>query len=725
MNATCLNTRTPSEVSSAQQTPFDPGALLTRLGRACSELRRNAEEPWKLGELWLERQLPTLLAKELVSDDGVLHSSLAGLIQAQASGFAGIDLSQPRFRELLLGLERLAENQTLVASIEGFEGPLHPRGEIIVRATLQIPLNQAVTQVDARRCLVSALLSHLRQGPAGSCFATAWCVSLLADKAEQCVTDWIDLLQHGELVRRPFGEKLSFPCTLSIAADGLDKRIQFQANDEKPLCRRPVMRPLEQLSGLGSKQWAELLDQVVEDFAQELPGVWPLARSVEHFAHRIAARLSDDSSEQQSIAATLRLCYQSYFAHPLLRCWESTVASMAEAESSSPRSQELRDGLERLWENYPEPSFAKAAQNAVLARSRHLYTPDFSFDSHADNWHRHRSAFVLYDTHNERAFDRWTVVENPADFHDFVSRALLDAGIPSDNAQDLVAPLLTDEGVQTVIADREENPTLDKPFEHYRALRYTPWVSFSGNNDYRVRQIHQNQATRPGCQWFYAQSPSELLWGLCRRVQRASTALLGELSRNPHFLLPVSTVRHSFNLPIGHQKWQKLISDCHSESALNELLGSAVADIASKVPDDWQRGQIRNQLLTRVPAEQSEKANAIFTKDLPYRELRERVLTDFEPEAISATQLDQWIWDSLGDADRQRLSAAAIPIADLNYRSDQGHDQLLAIMYNPISEKSDLWCYENGKVTQLANREKYLSGKTWELNYSVTSSLYS
>ena len=111
-----------------------------------------------------------------------------------------------------------------------------------VRASLNLPPDQALTKAHARKAAVMTLLGYLRQGAVGSCYATAPAICLLESSPEAVAKDLKELLETNKLtfsrgnvdLEVPLNkhvEELPAQTLVRVKADGTTLTAQIAANE--------------------------------------------------------------------------------------------------------------------------------------------------------------------------------------------------------------------------------------------------------------------------------------------------------------------------------------------------------------------------------------------------------------------------------------------------------------------------------------------------------------
>ncbi|MBJ7449511.1 MAG: hypothetical protein JHC93_04025 [Parachlamydiales bacterium] len=121
----------------------------------------------------------------------------------------------PYINHVVLVLDALIEEKNLVTLIKTIDRPTNfIYAEQLIRDTLQLPHGKMITDVEAKRSVLTALFTRLRQ-TVGSCFATAPAILIQSQQFQQLVIDLRDLLSSGRLKRTIDGVEHSVPLSAS------------------------------------------------------------------------------------------------------------------------------------------------------------------------------------------------------------------------------------------------------------------------------------------------------------------------------------------------------------------------------------------------------------------------------------------------------------------------------------------------------------------------------
>jgi len=117
----------------------------------------------------------------------------------------------------------------------------HQLADRIIKETLLLAETAVVTESDAKRAVLSALFTSLRQN-VGSCFATAPAIVIQQEQPHQFLTDMIDILSMGRLTRVFEGVEYSVPLSFSWGTGDLYKPFQPHTLGKDP-CKVLALSP--------------------------------------------------------------------------------------------------------------------------------------------------------------------------------------------------------------------------------------------------------------------------------------------------------------------------------------------------------------------------------------------------------------------------------------------------------------------------------------------------
>ncbi|GEM_PF-336332 len=220
--------------------PDDPLSRLlleefNQLGLALDESKVQASAIVR--NVLLSRHLATLLIDESGDLNLVWVNKAIFLLQDHLYSLGPNAHLEARRREhVLFILKQLSEDESLRVLLNKVDRPYqHPQAEELIRATLRLDRKEVIQAYHAKRAVLSAMFTFLRQS-VGSCFATAACIVLHTEQPHQFVKDLTELLSTGRLKRIFEGEEFAAPLSVSFGAGDLRRYITLSKDFEKSSC---------------------------------------------------------------------------------------------------------------------------------------------------------------------------------------------------------------------------------------------------------------------------------------------------------------------------------------------------------------------------------------------------------------------------------------------------------------------------------------------------------
>lgn len=227
--------------------------------------------------------------------------------------------------------------------------------DLAIRVLLGIPYLELITKRDAQIFVVSALLSHIRQAMAGTCFATCFLIKAWNEQLDLVVKDLIECTEFGEVSRTSRNHIEKFPFQTNITSEYLDTLITADRTGRVRETERYTIRvnSLNEWPKVGDNSYlydapgikAVALAMNIEDTRsavisalQNLPNQFSISQLIEELAN-IACKLQDNHlmslrslpifSKDQLITKGL-YAFGSQTNNPLLRGYEQTTTIMVD-----------------------------------------------------------------------------------------------------------------------------------------------------------------------------------------------------------------------------------------------------------------------------------------------------------------------------------------------------------------------------------------------------------
>jgi hypothetical protein len=280
------------------------------------------------------------------------------------------DADYPFIRHTLNALNILKNNNEVRKIIKSFGKPLkNTLGDYLIKETMGLIDGAKITDSDAKRAMVTALISYFRQN-VGSCFATAPALIIQQEQPERFLLDLKDLLELAMLKRTFAGSVFAVPISPTFGSASLKRpflwtqRInsvtesigflkalekaliidpsldyELQKNEAQKVLEktffnfRPIVITLETIIKKILLTHLQLTEDDLEHFKE-----MPSDIAIEKIAYDAGAKESKKTSKAELIKLFNERFKRAvnYFVsmteNPLLKTWEFTLASFAESK---------------------------------------------------------------------------------------------------------------------------------------------------------------------------------------------------------------------------------------------------------------------------------------------------------------------------------------------------------------------------------------------------------
>lgn len=333
------------------------------------------QEPYQVRNIIKARKL----AEILVEDSGDINPEKvkrAALLMESAL----YPLGSGRENDLachqhILKILKLMEAGPLLKKLKNFSKPLsHKPAEEIIREALALPVGTVITDTLTKRAVLSALFATLRQS-VGSCFATAPCLIVHSEQPEVFLSEMNELLSTGRLKRVLNGVEANVPLSPTFGIGDLKRPFVLDPNDEKQIdnigfspgllaafeavkiidpqlklnervdtCRRIVKEYFKRYSSPQLFKPETLIREILlkhlnitEKDLQEFlrrPRDMVFGGLMMHMPRASVGQKGIGESCQQFLESfdIAKKAFVVLTDHPLLKCWEFTIASFAETK---------------------------------------------------------------------------------------------------------------------------------------------------------------------------------------------------------------------------------------------------------------------------------------------------------------------------------------------------------------------------------------------------------
>lgn len=283
------------------------------------------QKSWSWRNVTLAKQIAIFL---IDSKGEINRKSLFAVIETLKQNLfsllPGRECDAPAMSHLLRILEAFYENQELSYALKRVRAPTnHPGADALIRATLDLGKTEHVLDFHARQAALAALLTSLRQN-IGSCFATAPAIMIQQEQPLQFLADIAQLFGIGSLRRILLGVEYSVPLCANIGSGELHYPLYPNLLEKSP------WKILGKAPGFIAAFKAAGLKKASEDLLRESPIFQENKDPFFITTPDEIIRSVLGNSPRYEAATT---AFKSLTQNALLKAWEYTVASFAEAKA--------------------------------------------------------------------------------------------------------------------------------------------------------------------------------------------------------------------------------------------------------------------------------------------------------------------------------------------------------------------------------------------------------
>ncbi len=710
-------------------------SLFHEFHRIKIELKNHYEAHTKTGIQPADLAIKVLLTKEisqlLLTQEGYLNAGLIGLIESTFVDPAVKDVQVDV--ELVSKLGMLQRCPHIRNSFFTIGIPSSPKSSAstLIHSTLET--TQQISKNETILSALTAYLSHLRQGPAGSCFTTSLAINMLAARPEECIKDFNALLTENALTRTVDGIKIQFPFLLNafdeyinkkIKVDGYGKIIQ-ESEKTAYLWEAPGLIAAGKAMGVSNLKSVllALLNQNIKK-SQKYVELSP-----DFIIHAMAY-----SSEMHQRGV---LAFESQVGNPLLHAWENSIAGMADStESGAIKLAIINTTLSAL---IPQLNYSKhlvdsfyANLNSELNKSVRLqYDPTAGSEKKGRDNRSNFGGFVLYDRNDSNKITEWIRVDSPQAYQKFILKQSLKAAekLPQTEGlkESLEVEILSNKFLNYAIRSmHHRNQSLSNPLDSINELKHTPWMVLGGNNPKKILKIYLELDQLPTTEKFLPVNAQHLLEKVIE-LGKNSSHKPGEL-KNPYLITPVRTPGiHSFSLMLGHptlmHAWEK---DVDSGQWMQNSVIEPGLQIANSMADTQLKTKLIDYCIKNffVGRNSQHFLNRYlnFPADLTIQEFRNHLSSALSDSLPSSKKIfskrerliDTEIYHLLPTEKQNILENSAVHFADTNWYEGI-HDVHFCFVVNPGTGKLEIWeVSDDGKQLDAAD-QSWLSDHEWEI----------
>lgn len=687
-------------------------------------------------ELAKRNKLINEVSEIILLKDGTVNS---GLIHKVCNELVGSDI------ELNLRLNLLQNSPKLRSMLNS----INP-------ATLYAPLvNNALEEYSTKRnasfTVLTAFLSHLRQGNEGSCFATFLAINMLASRPLECAEDLIELMQNGYLTKHCEGISIQFPFVPTHYTESIAKPILVTPEGQSllPNGNKPFLWESPGLQAAAAAMQIKDLKEAVQNYLKKIatPAVTPRPLTVKPLQIILALH---ESSEIQNIGIK---AFEREEVSPLLLAWVNSIAGMAEANDSGLLKSTLVVTvlaviIEKIKSNnppFPKPliELFNVYLNEELNRSlRFLYDRSVDNESVSNDQHSKKGGFILYDRGFSSSPNDWNKIDSPELFNEMIKQ-LVEKVLKSikeqgsvrliqwiDDFSQKTLALFNDDFFlnETIKNINVRNNRLNNPLEYASDLKFTPWLIRGGNNPKKTLQVYLERNELPSIEKFTPLSAPNLLQKVIQLGQACSEHNHDQIGTNPYLITPVRTQGlHSFSLMLGHPTLLKGLEKGSDPNLwLQECVIKPGKSIAQSAITPTMKRELIDFCLKKIlPANYTQTfldkylaiPTCVTVKEFRYH--LKGILQEIHPSlrglSLWMRKIDTCIYNCLSVEQKTHLENSAVHFADTNWY-EGAHDVHFCFVINPGNGKLEIWeAMDNGKNLSAADQMAWLQDHEWEI----------
>jgi hypothetical protein len=754
--AKCIQTETPQNALIEIQNEFSV-AIQNLSYQLQNYYAIHYETQLQSPELAFHTKIPSFIAEALLTDTGTIN---LGIIDLLAEKFLISDPPINHQVNLAYGLHLLQYSPQLRNEFEKIRRPSSPNmpSNDVIRAVLGLSPEIEITDLHAKQTILTALLSHIRQGEAGSCFATSLANEILSAHLAFCLKDLTQIIQESKLTRTIKGVCKDIPFIKSIPDEDLTKKISIDRKGYV-ITHHKTQGPLWEAPGIQAA-CSSLAIKDVRKAVQALTHSFPFADKsyeieIKEFIKMLCEYKTTLEPDKKAVIGTLysQACFafSAQTAQPLLKVWENAIANMAEAQEGGMIKTNILESILyalqfKLGEMKVPPSkmikqLLQEIKKNLYARIQLQYDPLVKDSSIDDQQLKAKGGFVLY--HKDQRFD------NPQKFNLFLAEIIFQISKKAKTLNvtdeelkiinqffDVLLPYLqSDEFMTRVLVKYHPSNAVQLMVEphHYNNLKFTPWITRTGNNSKTVLEVYLEANQPIQTEKILSENLEERLNTIIKIGQRLSDVEKDSYLINPNksSQLRIPGWHTGCLILLGNHALMRAIKrDSSIEEWLEKFIKAPGKQVADSLMDSATRHQLLKQLSQSVLPNFLPKDKLIIfdqlAKELPenlsIKEYRNSLIQlcrkspDLKPAFIldnMIRKLDTAIYQSLNPELKKHLENSALHLIDTNWCYNV-HDIHLCAIVNPGTGELELWeAYSNSSHLTAINQKDWL--QEWEI----------
>jgi len=697
----------------------------------------------------VKTQIPVETAKFLIASNGRFNLGLIPLMKTLFKNKQAPLLNyEINFQNTLQLIENSKEMREQISSTLK---PLSKNmlSNHVIRTTLNLPFTHKVTDSDAVKCLLVALLSHLRQENSRSCFTTAIASSILRSNPEQCIQDLQSLLRNSHLTRTVDGVKHHVSFLLHLGKTALDTAITLDRNGHINPSTKGSKKIWESNVYLTVCQALEIRQpkQFSLDFLREKLDrhdhleitIDDLLKEMSRFASRT---VFDGNPSEGELNLLANLAFEANIMNPLLKVWENAIAGISERGISksffgfyffSSIIASIRDHLNQKYPDQPEgnKSLCRLLFDEIKDEFVYLYDPSIS----PKEWMigGEEGGFVLYNKNGCENLSDWHQIKNGDQLQLFINakvKKLLSSKELGKTFKEMKRYCQSKAFIPDIIK-RFQNSIVGKVETSPLALPYfgEPWLVRSGYDARRIIDTYFDSRKDIDSIQINPMNAQHLLKKLIKIHRNFSDDMKRAFQDDPFMLKPMRILNlHACCLMPGHPSfrltWES--EELSPEVWIEEQLIKPGMEIANSQVTDEMKEKLIAYAQEEIPKKKWSKFEK-FLKNGPssssvqaFRQRMADAISKFQdlhlkPLEVYKLEIDHVLFYSLSEARQADLKQSAVHFADSNLH-ERDHDLHYCFILNPGSGAVEVWeIKDDNSSLHPLDQGVITEDETWEI----------
>ncbi len=576
----------------------------------------------------------------------------------------------------------------------------------VIRAVLDLPITTIPTDLHAQQTALSALLSHVRQGTDGSCFATPLVIGLLFSELDQCLDDFALILRESKLIRKVKNVVKDIPFLMRLNNKSLNHLITIDKVGKIYRQNKPLVDLWEVPGFIKACQAVAIenykdacqgtLNSIFADKHQNTEG------KINVTVIEILEGIADYSFKKGAKSPLIATCFafEGQICNPLLGVWENSIAAMAEVKEGSHISSNVinvtLDVLKAKLDSISSPDkqeILKKIEQKLIGHIHMLYDPIINGSTPSKDLRTTQGAFVLHTGAPGTFLTEWKRVDTPGEFKSFILDILSEIDV-----KELNEFVNSDAFLENIINQykpktSKSTPKLSEP----KKIKYAPWITKTGHNFSLVAQIYLElpEALQP--QIIKPNSTEDLFDLIVTYTRGLPEDVRKRFEVNPNYPIAARiTGVHAFTLILGHPTF---CAFWKSSKTLKDLVIKPGENVANKNTKSVYRKKVVELVQKQLLATANKKIieELINLNDTTtICQFRNHICKYIENPIKSAQILDRIVYQELSPATKRKLNHSAVHIGDSNWNEGL-NDLHFCFVINPGTGKLEIWTTSDDK----------------------------